>query len=787
MKQFWEMCKKHWPAFLALMLLILVAAFLVANPVMPDRFEVIEGYPLPKNIYSEVDFETLDYEKSEAAGRLAARQAPRCFTLDMKKVDETNRQIDLFVKELEDWAKSENETPADGSVPIIDKSLVQILVNTGRLYDLRDAWKDSVQFGILALPPNKLRPNEKLFISYSSGATRDMLVEHTKYYRKSTMIQRMINDLYGERYQEVNHQNKALETRLGSVISENLTFDEKMSQKKQEAAVENAKIYRQIHRGQLLLEKTNKLTPEDMQLYQSHREALDSDPQRGTSSSVVLYRLGVILALLFFMALYVYQQFPEIANNNRAVWLWCGVILLCLIVFRSVTSGFFLLAEFSGMPQWTVFLVLPLAVPSLLISVIYGYRPAIYIGIFMSGITACTLNNPFAVLLTGVLVSAVSAFMVRSVIHYKQFFMHAFLVCTVATAICSAIFAGQYAFTGAAPEADVTSQQQLLEQSREAEGAEADDDGKVLGIQMFIPSTGELAPLFKHRVRTVFNGLLLIPVISGLTAVLLAQLLLFMLESCFRVTSSMSYLSYTDRNHKLLKELQISAPGTYHHCERVALLAENAASAIGLDRVRVQACALFHDVGKLKYPNMFTENNTPGEENMHKNFEPLQSVNIIKEHVSYGLELGKKNKLPQLLMRAIQSHHGTDFISFFYSNAQKDAAEKGLPEPKEEDFHYNGPLPTDKEVVLIMLADCCEAAVQSIPDLTAEKVQNMVNMLFEKKQKGGQLDGSPLTLKELHIVRKAFEDSLLSMHNKRIAYPDQENKKANKQKGKQKS
>lgn len=172
---------------------------------------------------------------------------------------------------------------------------------------------------------------------------------------------------------------------------------------------------------------------------------------------------------------------------------------------------------------------------------------------------------------------------------------------------------------------------------------------------------------------------------------------------------------------------------------------------------------------------------------MHRQYAPLQSVGIIKQHVAYGMELGKKNKLPPLLLRAIQSHHGTDFISFFYQNALKEAEAQGKPAPDEKNFHYDGPLASDKEVALIMLADCCEAAVQSIQDLTAEKVQNMVNMLFEKKQKNGQLDASPLTMKELHQIQKAFVDSLLSMHNKRISYPDQEDKNSKKQKGKRTS
>ncbi|MBO5959042.1 MAG: phosphohydrolase, partial [Lentisphaeria bacterium] len=139
----------------------------------------------------------------------------------------------------------------------------------------------------------------------------------------------------------------------------------------------------------------------------------------------------------------------------------------------------------------------------------------------------------------------------------------------------------------------------------------------------------------------------------------------------------------------------------------------------------------------------------------------------------------KKYKLPPLIQRAIQTHHGTDFISFFYALAEKEKPE-GAPMPAEKDFRYDGPLPTDREVMLIVLADCCEAAVQSIEEPTVEKVESMVNSLFEKKLKSGQLEESPLTIRELHTIRKAFVESLVSMHNKRIAYPDQDEKTARK-------
>lgn len=788
MKQIWDKLRKYSSILLALLVLCIGTALILADPVAPDVFEVMEGYPLPHDIYSEIDFETLDYEKSEAAGRIAEENMPQYYRLDVKKMSETIRKIDELLVKLKRAAhQAEAGVTIEGTEPTIElteseEKAIRVLVKTEHLDVLGDSWKGSVRFGILENTQEDLGPDEKLFVAHSDGTVRDVPVEHTKYFRKDAFVRKMLCDIYEDRIPDSKMKDSKLTAYFSDIIAANMFPDKVMTKIYRDKAVEKAKVYRKVLTGQLLLAKTNALTKEEVQLYQAYRKKLGRDLQRGSNGSVVFYRWCICLALLFFMGLYLYYQHPEIATDGRAVWLWSGVILFCLLMCRVIAAGFFLVADLGGIPHWTVFLLLPLAVPSLLISVIYGYRPAIYIGIFVSGIVACTLNNPFAVFMTGVLVSVFSAFMVRSVIHYKQFFTRVFLVCSLTTMLCSLIFAGNYVFFSTPPDSLVSKQQKLMAQ--EAEGKEvAEDAGKIFGVQVFVPSTGKLMPVFKFRIFTIFFGLLLIPIISGLVTISLAQLLLFTLESCFRVTSSMTYLSYADRNHKLLRELQTNAPGTYHHSERVALLADDAAAIFELDRIRVQACALFHDIGKLKYPNMFTENTAPGEESMYQNYTPLQSVKIIKEHVTYGLELGKQYNLPPLLLRAIQSHHGTDFISFFYQNAKKDAAEKGKDMPDEKDFRYDGPLPTDKEVVLIMLADCCEAAVQSISDRTAENVQNMVNMLFEKKLQAGQLDVSLFTMQELHMIRKIFVDTLLSMHKKRIAYPKQEEINMEQQKG----
>lgn len=199
----------------------------------------------------------------------------------------------------------------------------------------------------------------------------------------------------------------------------------------------------------------------------------------------------------------------------------------------------------------------------------------------------------------------------------------------------------------------------------------------------------------------------------------------------------------------------------------MAALVEGAALAIGLDSLKLQACALFHDVGKLKRPELFTENHPTGIRPL-EGFTPLEAVALLKEHVTYGLELAKRYKLPPLVRDAIQHHHGNDFVSFFYDKLKRE----GAKDLNEADFRYPGPLPQGKEVSVLMLADSCQAAVQSInlQERNMKNVTEMVSSVFDRKISRGQLNESRLTLGELTRVREAFLAEFARSISERISY-----------------
>lgn len=259
-------------------------------------------------------------------------------------------------------------------------------------------------------------------------------------------------------------------------------------------------------------------------------------------------------------------------------------------------------------------------------------------------------------------------------------------------------------------------------------------------------------------------------ILNGIFVAILANGLLPYIENIFDLTSSVKLLELSNPSHPLLKRLLVEAPGTYHHSIIVGNLAENAADRIGADSLLTRVGAYFHDIGKLKRPYFFSDNQFGGE-NPHDKTSPNLSALIIKSHVKDGLEMADKYNLPRAIKDIIQQHQGTGLISFFY----KQAVEKNKHgDIKESDFRYDGPKPQTKEAALIMLADTVEAAVRSknFNKNNHNRIELFVKELIREKLNDRQLDDSPLTLHELDEIADSFVKILTGIYHKRIEYPD---------------
>jgi len=261
-------------------------------------------------------------------------------------------------------------------------------------------------------------------------------------------------------------------------------------------------------------------------------------------------------------------------------------------------------------------------------------------------------------------------------------------------------------------------------------------------------------------------------VVNGIICAILAIGLLPFIESTFGIVTAMGLLELSNTNQPLLKELLIAAPGTYNHSLLVGHLSENAAKAIKADSLLVKVAALYHDLGKIKRPVYFYENQQDIE-NVHDRLNPSMSKNIISNHIKDGIEIARKNKIPRKVLNIISQHHGNSLISYFYEKQKgKDAVSNGSSNGLKGHFRYPARKPQSREAAILMLADSTEAAIRSINKVTPKKVEQKVNDIFEERIKDGQLDQANITLKEINKVKNSLVDGLISIYHSRISYSD---------------
>lgn len=280
---------------------------------------------------------------------------------------------------------------------------------------------------------------------------------------------------------------------------------------------------------------------------------------------------------------------------------------------------------------------------------------------------------------------------------------------------------------------------------------------------LVIGSTGFIEQLNSNQILA--QGML--GIVSGIGASVITIGILPYLENIFNITTSLKLLELARPDHPLLQRLLLDAPGTYHHSVMVGNLAETAASRIGANPVTVRVGAYYHDIGKIKRPYFFVENQE-GNENPHDKITPSLSTLIITSHMKDGVDLCRDYKLPQVIVDIVQQHHGTMLVSYFYKQATENEHGECII---EDDFRYEGPRPQSKEAALIMLADACEAAVRSIGKPNANRIEATVRKLIRERLHDGQLDECNLTLKDLNIIGDVYIRVLSSMFHKRIEYP----------------
>jgi putative nucleotidyltransferase with HDIG domain len=523
-------------------------------------------------------------------------------------------------------------------------------------------------------------------------------------------------------------------------IVANLAFDGEATRARRAEAISGLRPVRvSVERGQSIIEPDTRVTPEQHETLEAHRRALAENALPLEESTRLAGRILLVLAMLAASLIYIRLEDPETLQSNSRLALLALVTVANLALVRGTYSlgGIDYFLENSSAASLLPYIA-PVLIAPLIVALLIDAGSAIFMALFLSIFTSVIWGGRLDLLVLEFLAALVAIQGVNQTRRRNRI-------------LRASLHAGVTLAAGVV----------------------------LLGFAERLPPLAVLKQMFAGLGASVFCGVLVVG-------------LLPFLENLFKRTTDITLLELTDYNHPLLRLMQLEAPGTYHHSLVVAQLSENAAAAIGANPLLARVCALFHDIGKSAKPHYFSENQHDGD-NPHNEANPSLSALIIKAHVKDGVDLALRHKLPRPVIDVIQQHHGTTLIRYFYQRAlqalrRRSESNSPLPpllglssdsadQPRaaaalpEQTYRYDGPRPRFKESAIIHLADGIEAAARSLPKVSPQHLEELIDQIVRERQNDGQLDESPLTFAELTKIKDSFQHTLVSMLHGRVAYP----------------
>lgn len=463
--------------------------------------------------------------------------------------------------------------------------------------------------------------------------------------------------------------------------------------------------YRQIYLGDVVIEKGEIVTPEHMDKF----VALGLSHPRIDYISVLCISL-LVVCIVVFTVIYLVRYHAHIFASLKLL------LLLSLIVLVSVLGlklgGTMLGIKLSGV-QFGYFSMIWIATAGMLTAILLDPQLAVLIVALLSTTSGLAMNHDLRWALAALVSSLVAIYAVSDIRHRSD-------VIRAGIAVSAANLAMVWLI------------------------------GRISG--------DELNDLMVGSVWAVAGGF---------GSIFLFWLGTATLEKPFGITTHIRLIELSDTNNPILKRLLMEAPGTYSHSIFVGNIAAAAAEVIGADELLVRVASYYHDVGKMRRPHFFVENQHV--ENAHDHLNPSLSALVIRSHTKDGLELAREYKLPPLIRELMGQHHGTSLVRYFYYQAA--AGEANDAAALEQQFRYDGTKPQTKEAAILMLADACEAASRSLSKPTLGRIESMIDGIIADKLHDGQLDESDLTFKDISRIRESFSRTLTSMLHARIEYP----------------
>ncbi|OPY82402.1 MAG: 7TM-HD extracellular [Smithella sp. PtaU1.Bin162] len=535
-------------------------------------------------------------------------------------------------------------------------------------------------------------------------------------------LARKVNTIFSKDDQDLRRN---ILTICKKLIEPNLTFNKEATEKKKTVAMGEVKpVFFQVQKNEMIVREGEKINSLELAKLEAFHRATGDNKFSSISVALGIFCTALFLSLVLYF--WRTRNWLKSAHSSNVVDLLVFgliVILQIAIVKIGIFMSGALNRAFPFISLESFYFAIPFAMGSMIMAILINRNVALILSVLTSFLIGFLFEEKIIFPLYSFLGSVAAAHQIVNSRHRSAFLkVGIFLsIINIATIICLNLLSGNL-----------------------------------------------LNNLFWRLLAGAVGGILTGVLVAGITPIF---------ESIFGFMTDIKFLELANLNQPIFQRMIIEAPGTYHHSIIVASLVEAASEAIGADSILAKVSAYYHDIGKLKKPQYFIENQ-PSTENKHDKLSPKMSSLIIISHVKDGCELAAEAKLGRQIINIIRESHGTSVVSYFYNKAKKDKDES-IRSLSESDFRYPGPKPQTKEAGLVMLGDVVEASSRSLSNPTPARIRSLVRERIESVYTDGQLDECELTLKNLNVIAETFTRILTGIFHHRIDYSEQVQKDGN--------
>jgi len=577
--------------------------------------------------------------------------------------------------------------------------------------------KEILENGVVANKDLLLRESDRGIVLRTVDSQEEQIITNLKKFYGLDQAQTMVRVVGQPMLRDQNYTMINLIVDLTQqILQPNITFNlNETEQRKKKAEEAVQPIFYKIKAGEMILREGERVT----ELQMLKLEALRRQNRQESRFARVVGNLLIVMCMLM-ITVFLHMQKPgrQALRTNREL-----LFLSVLLIFYFLFPGIFL-TIFDSLSRNTpfhlsensMFFGIPLASGAMTVCLFMGFGIAASYSLVLSVCTAVIFQSRFEVFVYFFSTCLMAAYWMQSCRERKVFIRAGFKTGLLNMGVATAL--------------------------------------------SFYMADFSVGNFFWNLVAAFMGG-----IFSGVLTAGIVPLM----EMTFGYITDITLLELANLEQPILRRLMMEAPGTYHHCVVVGTMVEAAAAEIGANPLLAKVCGYYHDIGKIRKPLYFVENQRNGK-NRHDKLAPSMSALILISHVKDGVDMAVKNKLGPDIADAIRQHHGTSLIKFFYEKARQ---LKGEDAVNIGDYRYPGPKPQTREIALVMLADVVEAASRTLEEPTPSRIQGLVRNLIAKIFTDGQLDDCELTLRDLNNIEETFNKILNGIHHHRIEYPDQ--------------